>query len=125
MNPGPSSASVGRAAEKKSAASTTSAGGSDSGYDSISNATSAATTHHSQDSADGVVPSRRIFGRKVNLRVFGTEIPQITQHRFHDLLELFDRPLCEYLIKANINPESIAIKLRVLGESVATAKRQS
>ena len=126
MIQGPSSASVRRTAEERSAASITSAGGSDSGYDSISNTTSGATTHHSQDFADGVVlPSRRIFERKVNLRLFNTEISQITQHRFHDLHELFERPLCEYLIKAKINPECISLKLKVLGESEATAKRQS
>ena len=127
MIPGPSSASVGGAAEERSkAASTTSAGGSDSGYDSISHTTSGATTHHSQDFADGVVlPSRRIFERKVNLKLYGTEIPQIVQHRFHDLHELFEGPLRAYLIKANINPEFISLKLKVLGESEATAKRQS
>ena len=84
-------------------------------------------TDHSQDFADGIaLPSRGIFPsfeRKVTkLRPFVREIPQMTQHRFHDLLELFERPLCEYLIKAKVNPNPISIKLRVLGESEATAK---
>ena len=127
MIPGPSSGSVGGAAEERSkAASTTSAGGSDSGYDSISHTTSGATPHHSQDFADGVVlPSRGMFERKVNLKLYGTETSQIVQHRFHDLHELFERPLLAYLIKANIIPRNITIKLRILGESEATAKRQS
>lgn len=115
---------VGRAAAQKLAALTTSPEGSDSGYASTGNTTEGSTTDNSQDFADGVaLPSLGLFERKATkLRLFDKEIPQLTQHRFHDLHELFERPLCEYLIKAKVNPNPISIKLKVLGESEATAK---
>lgn len=98
--------------------------GPDSGYASMENTPDSSTTDHSQDFADGVtIPSRRLFERKVTkLRHFDKEIPQFTQHRFHDLHELFERPLCESLTKANVKCNAISVKLRVLGESEATAK---
>ena len=119
MDLGRSSSPVGRAAAEKSTANTISPEGSDSGYGSTGN-----ITDHSQDFADGVaLPSRRFFERKVTkLRLFDREIPQLTQHRFHDLHELFERPLCEYLTRAKINQNPISLKLKVLGESEATAK---
>ena len=115
---------AGSAAAGKSSAKTNSSESSDSGYNSTGNTTDSFTTDHSQDFADGVaVPYRRIFKRKVTkLRLFDREIPQITQHRFHDLHELFAGPLCDYLSGARIDPHPISIKLKVLGESEATAK---
>ena len=115
---------VGSAAAEKSSAKTSSLEGFDSGYGSTGNTTDGSTTDHSQDFADGVaLPSRRIFERRVTkLRLFDREIPQLTQHRFHDLHELYGRPLYDHLIEAKINPHPISIKLKVLGESEATAK---
>ena len=115
----------GRAAAEKSSAKTNSLEGFDSGYGSTGNTTDGSiTTDHSQDFADGVaLPSRRIFERRVTkLRLFHRDIPQLTQHRFHDLHELFERPLYDHLIEAKINPHPISLKLKVLGESEATAK---
>ena len=113
-----------RAAAEKSTATNTTPEGSDSGYGSTGNTTDGSTTEHSQDFADGVaLPSRSFFERKTTkLKPFDKEIPQLTQHRFHDLHELFERPLIEYLIKAKVYRDPISIKLRVLGESEATAK---
>ena len=113
-----------RAAAEKSTATNTTPEGSDSGYGSTGNTTDGSTTEHSQDFADGVaLPSRSFFERKTTkLKFFDKEIPQLTQHRFHDLHELFERPLIEYLIKAKVNPNPVSIKLKVLGESEATAK---
>lgn len=124
MMSGPDSTPLGRAAAEKFTSNAISPEGSDSGYASIGNTTDGSTTDHSQDFADGVaLPSRNFFERKVTkLRLFDKEIPQLTQHRFHDLHELFERPLCDYLIKAKVNPNPISIKLKVLGESEATAK---
>ena len=115
---------MGGAAAEKSTATNTTPEGSDSGYGSTGNTTDGSTTEHSQEFADGVaLPSRNFFERKITkLRLFDKEIPQLTQHRFHDLHELFERPLYEYLIKAKVNPNPISIKLKVLGESEATAK---
>ena len=116
---------VGSAAAEKSGAKTSSLEGFDSGYGSTGNTTDGSTTtDHSQDFADGVaLPSRRFFERRVTkLRLFDREIPQLTQHRFHDLHELFERPLYDHLIEAKINPHPISLKLKVLGESEATAK---
>ena len=116
---------VGSAAAEKSSAKTSSLEGFDSGYGSTGNTTDGSTTtDHSQDFADGVaLPSRRIFERRVTkLRLFDREIPQLTQHRFHDLHELFERPLYDHLVEAKINPHPISLKLKVLGESEATAK---
>ena len=112
------------AAAEQSSAKTVSPEGSDSGYGSTGNTTDASTTDQSQDFADGVaLRPRRMFERKVTkLRLFDREIPQLTQHRFHDLHELFERPLCDHLIGAKINPYPISLKLKVLGESEATAK---
>lgn len=112
------------AAAEKMTANTISPDVSDSGYASIGNTTDGSTTDRSQDFADGVaLPSRSFFERKVtNLRLFDGEIPQSTQRRFHDLHDLFERPLCEYLIKAKVSPNPISIKLKVLGESEVTAK---
>ena len=112
------------AAAEKSTATNTTPEGSDSGYGSTGNTTDGSTTEHSQDFADGVaLPSRSFFERKITkLKLFDKEIPQLTQHRFHDLHELFERPLIEYLIKAKVNPNPVSIKLKVLGESEATAK---
>lgn len=122
MNSGRGSTPVGEAAAEKSTANTFSPEGSDSGYASIENTTDG--FNHSQDFADGVaVPSRTFFERKVTkLKLFDQEIPQLIQHRFHDLHELFERPLCDYLIKAKVNPNPISIKLKVLGENEAIAK---
>lgn len=118
-----SSTPVGSAAAVKSTAKTISSAGSDSGYGSTSNATDGLATDHSQDFPDGVALPRRIFERKVTkLKLFDREVPQLTQHRFHDLHELFERPLCDHLIEAKINPYPISLKLKVLGESEATAK---
>ena len=113
-----------RAAAEKSTATNTTPEGSDSGYGSTGNTTDGSTTEHSQDFADGVaLPSRSFFERKTTkLKLFDKEIPQLTQHRFHDLHELFERPLIEYLIKAKVNPNPVSIKLKVMGESEATAK---
>ncbi|KAM0795600.1 hypothetical protein BDR22DRAFT_893999 [Usnea florida] len=113
-----------RAAAEKSTATNTTPEGSDSGYGSTGNTTDGSTTEHSQDFADGVaLPSRSFFERKTTkLKVFDKEIPQLTQHRFHDLHELFERPLIEYLIKAKVHPNPVSIKLKVMGESEATAK---
>lgn len=119
---GRGSTPVGRAAAEKLAAHI-SPDSSDSGYASTGNTTDGSATDHSQDFADGVALPSRIFERKVTkLRLFNKEIPQLTQHRFHDLLELFEVPLCDYLIKAKVKPNPISIKLKVLGESEATAK---
>lgn len=115
---------VGSTAAEKSSAKPSSLEGFDSGYGSTGNTTDGSTTDHSQDFADGVaLPSRRIFERRVTkLRLFDREIPQLTQHRFHDLHELFERPLYDHLIEAKIKPHPISIKLKVLGESEVTAK---
>ena len=120
---GRASTPVGRAAAEKLTADTISPDSSDSGY-GTGNTTDGSTTDHSQDLAEGVaLPSRRFFERKVTkLRLFNDEIPQLTQHRFHDLQELFERPLCDYLINAKVKANPISIKLKVLGESEATAK---
>lgn len=121
---GPGSTPVGRAAAEKLVAKHISPDSSDSGYASTGNMTDGSTTDHSQNFADGVaLPSRSFFERRVTkLRLFDREIPQLTQHRFHDLHELFEVPLCDYLIKAKVKPNPISIKLKVLGESEATAK---
>lgn len=123
MSSARSSTPVGKAAAEKSTANT-SPDGSDSGYGSTGNTTDSSMTDHSQVFADGVaLPSRRFYEPKVKkLRPFDREIPQLIQHRFHDLHELFERPLCDYLIKAKVHPNPISIKLKVLGESEATAK---
>ena len=114
---------MGRAAAEKSTADTISPDSSDSGY-GTGNTTDSSTTDHSQDLAEGVaLPSRTFFERKVTkLRLFDDEIPQLNQHRFHDLQELFERPLYDYLIRAKVKANPISIKLKVLGESEATAK---
>ena len=114
---------MGRAAAEKLTANTISPDSSDSGYASTGNTTDGSTTEHPQDFADGVaLPSRSFFERKAKLSVFHNEIPQLTQHRFHDLHELFERPLCDYLIRAKVKLNPISVKLQVLGESEATAK---
>ena len=115
---------AGSAAAEKSSAKPSSLEGFDSGYGSTGNTTDGSTTDHSQDFADGhALPSRRIFERRVTkLRPFDREIPQLTQHRFHDLHELVERPLYNHLIEARIHPHPISIKIKVLGESEATAK---
>lgn len=84
---GPGSTPVGRAAAEKLVAKHISPDSSDSGYASTGNTTDGSTTDHSQDFADGVaLPSRSFFERRVTkLRLFDREIPQLTQHRFHDL----------------------------------------
>ena len=115
---------VGSAAAERSSAKTSSLEGFDSGYGSTGNTPDGSTTDRSQDFADGVaLPSRRIFERRVTkLRPFDREIPQLTQHRFHDLQELFERPLYNHLIEARITPHPISLTIKVLGESEATAK---
>lgn len=123
MIPGRGSTPLGKAAAEKLITNTVSPEGSDSGYASIGNTTDGSATDCSQDFPDGVALRRSIFERKVTkLKLFDKEIPQMIQHRFHDLHELFERPLCDYLIKAKVNPNPISIKLKVLGESEATAK---
>ena len=119
-----SSTPAGRPAAEKVTVKANSPEGSDSGYGSTANTTDGSTTDHSQDFADGVaVRPRNIFERKVTkLRLFDRKVPQLTQHRFHDLHELFERPLCDHLIEAKINPYPISLKLKCLGESEATAK---
>ena len=97
--------------------------GSDSAYASMGNTPESTKIDHSPDFADGVaIPSRRFERKVTKLRHFDKEIPQFTQHRFHDLHELFERPICELLLKANVECNAISIKLSVLGKSEATAK---
>lgn len=65
----------------------------------------------------------KIFNRKVTkLKPFDKQVPQPVQDRFHDLNELFSKPLYDYLSKAKVGFSAISIKLKVLGESEATAK---
>ena len=124
MISGRSSTPLRRGAAEKSAAKNASPEGSDSGYGSTGNTTEGSMTGLSQEFANGVaLPSRGIFERRITkLRPFDREIPQLTQHRFHDLHELFERPLCEYLTKAKVNPNAVSLKLKVLGGCEATAK---
>ena len=118
-----SSTPMARAAVENSTPKTISPGGSDSGYASTANATEGSMTDHSQDCIEGIALPRKIFARKVTkLRLFDREIPQLTQHRFHDLYEMFGVPLCDHLVQARIDPYPISLKLKVLGESEATAK---
>lgn len=92
--------------------------GIDSGYASQAN-----TPEREGTFTDSVIlPARNLFHRKVKLRPFNEEIPKLIQNRFHDLKELFDEPLYEYLSKAKVKFTSLSIKLKVLGESVETSK---
>lgn len=78
------------------------------------------TRHLSRDWT--TIPSRWYRQRNATkLRLFDKEIPQLTLHRFHDLQELFARPLWDHLIEAKINPGLILFKLKMIGESEATA----
>ena len=124
MSSGQRSTPARKSAAEKGTAKANSPEGSDSGYGSTANTTDGSTTDHSQDFADGVaVRPRGFFERKVpKLRLFDRAIPQLTQHRFHDLLELFERPLLDHLNEAKIKPYPISIKLKCLGESEVTAK---
>lgn len=66
---------------------------------------------------------RKHFSRKVTkLKLFDEQIPQSVQNRFDDLNELFSKPLYDFLSKARVGFSAISIKLKVLGESEATAK---
>lgn len=96
--------------------------GIDSGYASQANTPESGIA---QGTFTGSVtlPARNLFQRKVRkLRPFNEEIPELIQNRFHDLKELFDEPLYEYLSKAKVKFTSLSIKLKVLGESVETRK---
>jgi hypothetical protein len=73
---------------------------------------------------DGIVlPRCRLFPSKVTkLKIFNQSIPQSTQNRFKDLIELFSKPLCDYLTKAKVSISDISIKLKILGKSETTAR---
>lgn len=95
----------------------------DSGY------ASTVTTHERASSrkrpSDEVLlpSSRKRFQRKpTKLRIFDQEISESVQNRFSDLKELFDKPLYDYLSKAQLRSTTMSIKLKVAGESEATAK---
>ncbi|KAI9862671.1 MAG: hypothetical protein M1813_004167 [Trichoglossum hirsutum] len=60
--------------------------------------------------------------RATRLKTFNREIGEPIKHRFRDIIELYERPLHDYLSKAVVNFGVISIKLRVLGESEETAK---
>ena len=124
MSSGQSSTPAGRSAAGKGTAKANSPEGSDSGYGSTANTTDGSTTDHSQHFADGVAVHPRGFfkHKEPTLRPFDQAIPQSTQHRFHDLHELFERPLCDHLNEAKIKPYPISLKLKCLGESEVTAK---
>ena len=124
MSSGQGSTPAGRSAAEKGTAKANSPEGSDSGYGSTANTTDGSTIDHSQDFAYGIaVRHRTFFERRVTkLRLFDREIPKSTQDRFHDLHELFERPLCDHLNEAKINPYPISLKLKCWGESEATAK---
>jgi hypothetical protein len=88
--------------EKKSSSESGSSGGTDSGY------ASASTTP-----TRGVTVSHRFFDKKLS---------ESTQNRFYDLMELFDKPLYDYISKGKVSFTAVSIKLKVLGESEATAQ---
>ncbi len=68
-------------------------------------------------------PVRKFFPRKVTtLKPFDKEIPQSAWDRFHDLKELLAGPLYDVLCKTEAFQTSVSIKLKVLGDTEATAK---
>lgn len=93
--------------------------GTDSGY-----ASKASTPNDAEDfSGCFELPKGNLLHRKVTkLKQFDKPILQRVQDRFHDLDELFSKPLYDYLSKARVGFSTISIKLKVLGESEETAE---
>lgn len=96
----------------------------DSGYASAATTPPRGDTENPQTfPARSGLSAHGIFNRKVTkLRVFDLEIPQSAHDRFSDLNELFSEALYQHLVSANVRYTSISIKLKVLGETKATAK---
>jgi hypothetical protein len=56
------------------------------------------------------------------LRIFEKYIPQSTKDRFSDLVELFSKPLYDYVSKVHNKFISISMRLIVLGERESDSK---
>ena len=92
----------------------------DSGYGSMGDAT---TQGSDVPQATFDRSCGKLFSRKVTkLKIYDKEIPKHVQERFTDLMELFDGQLCSHLSRSNCASSAISIRLKVLGESEATAK---
>ncbi|MCJ1264523.1 hypothetical protein MMC22_004395 [Lobaria immixta] len=93
--------------------------GTDSGYGSKTSTPNGPESFISQfELSKGNLLQRKV----TKLKHFDKQISQRVQDRFHDLDELFSKPLYEYLSKARVGFSAISIKLKVLGESEETAK---
>ena len=95
----------------------------DSGYDSATTTPEKTTPEISQDLSNGTaLPSHTFTNRKTTkLRVFEILVPQHVHNRFHDLAELFNNALTQFLIKT-VRRMPISFGLKVLGETEASAK---
>ena len=96
-------------------------GSTDSGYASIRGA---ATPQRQDSEATLDRPRGKLFAahRVIKLKIFDQEIPTHVEARFTDLMELFNGPLCTHLSRSNFQPSMMSVRLKVLGESEATAK---
>lgn len=72
------------------------------------------------DQEELVLPTGKLFKRKIRLKVFNEEIPTHVKDRFLDLQELFDRPLYERLVSSGKSFGPISSKLKRMGESEQT-----
>lgn len=92
----------------------------DSGYSSADVTTGEETprTLH-----DGFPADSENFPRKVTkLQVFNQEIPELVKNRFKDLVELFSKPLYDFVYRNQKGLIAISIRLVVLGGTDTNAK---
>ena len=98
----------------------------DSGYASLAGTPESDNTCKPQDclaSGTFICPRRKLFQRVPTLlKQFDEEPPTVIKDRFDDLSELFERPLYDYLVKTKIRWSSVAMRLRLLGESEESAR---
>jgi hypothetical protein len=94
--------------------------GTDSGY-----ATQSGTPETGCFSTGFALPERKLqlWPRIIKLKVFDEKaIPLLTWKRFHDLNELFSKPLYEHLANSKVRYRALSIKLKVLGPDQSQSK---
>lgn len=96
--------------------------GTDSGYATGTTTTPARESAKSSQAELELSTGNFLRRRTTKLKVFDRTIPSYVSSRFLDLNELYEKPLCEYLIKKRVRPCNISIKLKVLGESEAAVE---
>lgn len=106
----------------------------DSGYASRNSSCRSSKSSNPNEGSPVFILDGKRFRRKARkLQPYNKEIPQSTRDRFNALDELHERPLLDYLSRQRVidsltkrrrkfGPFSISRKLKVLGETEATAK---